>query len=96
LKYLHSSFKRLGYHIIQCNEARENTMVITKNNLKLEIDNVDDQYLDVLYQLIKKLPIQQKQKTTHKPDFKTFLLNIPKIDELEIKRQRDFPKDVVL
>ena len=24
-------------------------MVITKNNLKAEIDSVDDQYLDVLY-----------------------------------------------
>jgi hypothetical protein len=36
-------------------------MVITKNNLKAEIDNVDDQYLEVLYQLIKKLPVQQKK-----------------------------------
>jgi hypothetical protein len=71
-------------------------MVITKNHLKLEIDNVDEQYLDVLYQLIKKLPIQQKQKMTHKPDFKTFLLNIPKTDGLEIERQRDYPRDVVL
>ncbi len=71
-------------------------MVITKSHLKAEIDSMDEQYLNVLYQLIKKLPIQQKQKTTHKPDFKTFLLNIPKIDGLEIERQRDFPKDVVL
>ena len=31
---------------------------ITKNSLKAEVDNVDDQYLDVLYQLIKKLPVQ--------------------------------------
>lgn len=57
---------------------------------------MDEQYLDVLYQLIKKLPVQQKQNTTHKPDFKTFLLNIPKIDGLEIERQRDYPKDVQL
>ena len=71
-------------------------MVITKSHLKSEIDNVDEQYLDVLYQLIKKLPIQQKQQTIHKPDFKTFLLDIPKIDGLEIERQRDYPKDVVL
>lgn len=71
-------------------------MVITKNSLKAEIDNVDDQYLDVLYQLIKKLPMQPKQKTAHKPDFKTFLLSIPKTDGLEIERQRDYPKDVVL
>ena len=71
-------------------------MVITKNSLKAEIDNVDDQYLDVLYQLIKKLPMQPKQKTTHKPDFKNFLLSIPKTDGLEIERQRDYPKDVVL
>jgi hypothetical protein len=71
-------------------------MAITKNYLKAEIDNVDEQYLEVLYQLIKKLPVQQKQNTTHKPDFKTFLLNIPKTDGLEIERQRDYPKDVQL
>jgi hypothetical protein len=71
-------------------------MIITKTHLKLEIDNLDDQYLDVLYQLIKKLSMQQKQKTTQQPDFKTFLLNIPKINELDIERQRDYPKDVLL
>ncbi len=71
-------------------------MVITKSHLKSEIDSMDDQYLDVLYQLIKKLPIQQKQKAVHKLDFKAFLLSIPKTDGLEIERQRDYPKDIVL
>lgn len=57
---------------------------------------MDDKYLDVLYQFIKKLPIQQKQEVTHKLDFKAFLLNIPKIEGFEVERQRDYPKDVVL
>jgi hypothetical protein len=71
-------------------------MAVTKDSLKAEIDNMDDQYLDVLYQLIKKLPVQQKQKVSDKSDFKAFLLNIPKTDGLEIERQRDYPKDVQL
>lgn len=71
-------------------------MVITKNHLKSEIDSMDEQYLDVLYQLIKKFSIQQKPKTVHQLDFKSFLLSIPKIDRLEIERQHDYPKDVVL
>lgn len=29
-------------------------------------------------------------------DFKTFILNIPKTEEVEFERQRDFPKDVPL
>lgn len=71
-------------------------MAITKNSLKAEIDNVDEQYLDVLYQLIKKLSMQPKQKMLHQPDFKDFLLSIPKTEELKIERQRDYPKDVLL
>ena len=35
-------------------------------------------------------------ETVKKIDFKTFLLNAPKIDELDIKRQQDYPKDIVL
>lgn len=71
-------------------------MVITKNSLKAEIDNVDEQYLDVLYQLIKKLSLQPKQESLYKPDFKDFLLSIPKTEELKVERQRDYPKDVLL
>ncbi|MFA7243074.1 MAG: hypothetical protein WC091_23445 [Sulfuricellaceae bacterium] len=71
-------------------------MVITKSHLKSEIDSMDDQYLEVLYQLIKKLPMQQKQNMIHKLNFKAFLLNIPKIEGFEVERQRDYPKDVVL
>jgi len=71
-------------------------MVITKNSLKAEIDNVDEQYLDILYQLIKKLSMQPKQKMLQQPDFKAFLLSIPKTEELKIERQHDYPKDVLL
>lgn len=71
-------------------------MVISKSQLKSEIDSMDEQYLEVLYQLIKKLPTQQKQKIAHKIDFKKFLFNIPKAEALEIGRQRDYPKDIVL
>jgi len=69
-------------------------MVITKSHLKSEIDSMDDQYLEVLYQLIKKLPMQQNM--IHKLNFKAFLLNIPNIEGFEVERQRDYPKDVVL
>lgn len=70
-------------------------MMITKNELKAAIDNVDDQYLYIVYQLIQKLSPQQKRNITHQYNFKTFLLNIPKIEELAIERQRDYPKDLL-
>ena len=37
-----------------------------------------------------------KESTANKPDFKTFLLNVPKIEEIEFERQRDYPKDIEL
>jgi hypothetical protein len=54
-------------------------MVITKSHLKLEIDSMDEQYLDVLYQLIKKTTYPTKAKN----DFtslisKLFFLIFPK------------------
>ena len=31
-----------------------------------------------------------------KEDFKTFIMNIPKIEGIEFERQRDYPRDIVL
>ena len=31
-----------------------------------------------------------------KEDFKTFIMNIPKIESIEFERQRDYPRDIVL
>ncbi|MEQ1531389.1 MAG: DUF2281 domain-containing protein [Methylococcales bacterium] len=31
-----------------------------------------------------------------KTDFKTFIMNIPKIGDIEFDRQRDYPKDTLL
>ena len=36
-----------------------------------------------------------KESTVSKLDFKVFLLNAPKIDEIDFERQRDYPKDIV-
>ena len=61
--------------------------MVTMRSLRLKATfTKQDLYLDVLYQLIQKLSIKPKQKMPHKPDFKTFLLNIPKTEELEIER----------
>jgi hypothetical protein len=35
-----------------------------------------------------------KTPKASKPDFKAFLLNAPKIDEIELERQQDYPKDI--
>jgi len=31
-----------------------------------------------------------------KTDFKTFIMNIPKMEGIEFERQRDYPKDILL
>jgi len=31
-----------------------------------------------------------------KTDFKTFIMNIPKMEGIEFERQHDYPKDIVL
>lgn len=36
------------------------------------------------------------EPTPTKTDFKTFLLNIPKMDGIEFERQHDYPKDIEL
>jgi hypothetical protein len=33
---------------------------------------------------------------SNKNDFKTFIMNIPKMEGLEFERQHDYPKDIVL
>jgi hypothetical protein len=52
-------------------------MVITKNNLKLEIDNVDDQYLDVLYKFIKTLQAPQKKELSLMAKLKSIRIQAP-------------------
>lgn len=37
-----------------------------------------------------------KESTVNKADFKTFLLNAPKIEEIDFERQRDYPKGITL
>jgi hypothetical protein len=54
---------------------------------------VDNQYLDVLYQLIKKFPVQQKQKQLTSLILKLFFLIYPKQMDWS-EQQRDYPKDV--
>ena len=51
--------------------------------------------LDFYHFLIEKNKVVQKS-TVSKPDFKVFLLNAPKIDEINFEHQRDYPKDIVL
>ncbi len=29
-------------------------------------------------------------------DFKTFIMSIPKVEDFEIERQRDYPRDIIL
>lgn len=59
-------------------------MVITKNNLKSEIDSVDDQYLDILYKFIKTL-----QKTEKKE-----LSLMAKLKGIKIQASADFSENI--
>ncbi|MDP2904012.1 MAG: DUF2281 domain-containing protein [Methylovulum sp.] len=51
--------------------------------------------LDFYQFLIEKNKAAQKS-TANKLDFKTFLLNTPKGEEIEFERQRDYPRDIEL
>lgn len=46
------------------------------------------------YQFLLEKNKSAKQTIPTKPDFKTFLLNAPKIEEIDLERQRDYPKDI--
>jgi len=46
------------------------------------------------YQFLIEKNKSAKQSITTKSDFKTFLLNAPKIEEIDLERQRDYPKDI--
>ena len=48
-------------------------MFTTKNSLKVKIDNVDEQYLDILYQLI---PVRDKNYSVSQKNLKTMGCNI--------------------
>ena len=40
-------------------------------------------------------PLALEQQPAH-IDFKTFILNIPKMEGIEFERQHDYPKDIIL
>ncbi len=46
------------------------------------------------YQFLIEKNKSAKQTITTKADFKTFLLNAPKIEEIDLERQMDYPKDI--
>ncbi len=46
------------------------------------------------YQFLIEKNKSAKKSVANKPDFKTFLLNAPKIEEIGLERQRDYPKDI--
>jgi hypothetical protein len=46
------------------------------------------------YQFLIEKNKSAKKSTANKPDFKTFLLNAPKTEEIEFERPRDYPKDI--
>ena len=52
-------------------------MVITKNNLKSEIDTVDDQYLDILYKFIKTLQKPAKKEPSLMEKLKSIKIQAP-------------------
>ncbi len=50
-------------------------------------------FIKTRYQLVKNIP-RPETKGDKKLDFKSFLLNAPKIEEIDLERQRDYPKDI--
>ena len=54
---------------------------------------VQQELLD-FYQFLIEKNKSTKKSTANKPDFKTFLLNAPKIKAIEFERQRDYPTDI--
>ena len=48
------------------------------------------------YQFLIEKNKSAKESTVNKPDFKTFLLSAPKVEEIKFERQRDYPKDIEL
>ncbi|NOQ34946.1 MAG: DUF2281 domain-containing protein [Methylococcaceae bacterium] len=46
------------------------------------------------YQFLMEKNKATEKSTIKKTNFKTFLLNTPKIEGLDVERQQDYPKDV--
>ncbi len=42
------------------------------------------------------LPTKKYESLTSKSDFKDFLLSCPKVEDLDLERQKDLPRDVEL
>jgi hypothetical protein len=60
----------------------------------LALPPIAQQELLDFYQFLIEKNKAAKELTTSKPDFKAFLLNAPKIEEIEFECQRDYPKDI--
>lgn len=60
----------------------------------LALPPIAQQELLDFYQFLIEKNKAVNELTTSKPDFKTFLLNAPKTDEIDFERQRDYPKDI--
>ena len=62
----------------------------------LSLSPIAQQELLDFYQFLIEKNKSARESTANKADFKTFLLNAPKIEEIEFERQRDYPKDIEL
>jgi hypothetical protein len=60
----------------------------------LALPPIAQQELLDFYQFLIEKNKAVKELTASKPDFKTFLLNAPKIEKIDFERQRDYPKDI--
>ena len=54
------------------------------------------EFLQEKYAGKKTSPMALTQQQPTPTDFKTFIMNIPKIEGIEFERQRDYPKDILL
>jgi hypothetical protein len=54
------------------------------------------EFLQEKYASGKVSPVALVQHQPAQIDFKTFIMNIPKMEGIEFERQHDYPKDIVL
>ncbi|MEY3880913.1 MAG: hypothetical protein RIQ94_1709 [Pseudomonadota bacterium] len=63
--------------------------------------NAQQELLD-FYEFLQEKYVSRKVSTVAltqqatQTDFKTFIMNIPKMEDIEFERQHDYPKDIVL
>jgi len=54
------------------------------------------EFLQEKYVSKKASPVALAQEQPAQTDFKTFIMNIPKMEGIEFERQHDYPRDIVL